>query len=63
MSCPDNYDMFLAHDARQEAELDRLPECEWCGEKIQDEYCYNINGDLVCSACLENCRVSTEDYM
>ena len=35
---------------------DRLPECDWCGEKIVDDYCYNILGEMVCRDCVEACK-------
>ncbi len=52
---PDNYDQFL----RREAELDRLraelPKCDYCGDELaEDEKYYEINGDVICAACLKN---------
>jgi formylmethanofuran dehydrogenase subunit E len=53
----DPYDDFLRHDAEQQAWLDSLPRCAICGEPIQDEYCYEINGENICEECLyENYR-------
>lgn len=48
--------------ARQEAELLKMPICEHCGERIQDDY-YEIDGCIVCDDCIleylrKNCRVS-----
>ena len=34
--------------------LARLPQCEYCGEHIQDEYFYEINGEWICKACLDD---------
>ena len=48
----DNYDMWEAHDAEQERQLDNLPKCECCGEPIQDEYFYEINDEVLCVHCL-----------
>lgn len=45
---------FNCHDAKQQAELDRLPKCCECDHPIQDEFCYEINGDLVCNECMDN---------
>ena len=52
MECPDNYDAFVQHDTEQEKQLDRLPECEYCGEHIQDEYAYCIEGTWICERCM-----------
>lgn len=49
--------------ARQEEE-DKLPVCDICGEPIQDDYLYDLEGTLVCEECLkENYRKSVEDYI
>jgi formylmethanofuran dehydrogenase subunit E len=64
MSLPDNYDLFVEHDAMQEKRLAELPECCECGERIQDEYCFEINGEYICEQCLnDNHRKYTEDVM
>ncbi len=51
--------------ARKEAEDERWlrsrPVCAWCGEPIQDEYCYEIDGDLICERCIEDCRTSVPE--
>lgn len=60
----DNYDLFEQHEAEQERWLAKLPICSECGEPIQDEDCYEINGELICPDCLkENHRKFTDDYM
>lgn len=56
-----DYDRY---DTEQMKRLQRLPVCAECGEPIQDEECYDIDGELVCAECLrDNHRVWTEDYM
>ena len=40
--------------AAQDQKLARRPVCDICGEHIQDDIAYNINGGLVCRDCLEN---------
>ena len=61
---PDNYDLFAMHDAEMEAALEALPVCSVCDEHIQDEYCYEINGDLICEHCMiEYFRKETTDFM
>lgn len=53
---------------RYENELDKiqalLPTCCECGEKIQDDYLYEINDMTVCEECLENnYKKETSDYV
>lgn len=63
MYCPDNYDAFLEHEARQEKWFERLPVCSECGEAIQDEECYEIGDELFCLDCIESKKVYTENYV
>lgn len=64
MNVPDNYDAFCRHEARQEAELQKLPVCCFCDEPIQSEDCYLIYGDFVCPDCLkEHFWHSTSDFL
>lgn len=59
----DNIDAFNWHDAEQQRQLSKCPKCVECGEPIQDEYCYCIDNELLCSDCMDDhYKVSTEDY-
>lgn len=49
---PDNYDRWVEHDREQEEALEKLPLCSVCEERIQDEYCYEINGEIICEHCM-----------
>ena len=61
---PDNLDLFHAHSAQQEAALEKLPECCECNQPIQDDFCYDFDGDLICERCLkQNHRVDADDYV
>lgn len=53
MSAPDAYDMWLAHDARQQKELEQLPECCHCCYPIQQEEAVCIDDQWYCNDCLE----------
>ena len=54
---------FYAEDAREIQWLSTRPTCSECGEPIQEEECYLINGMLVCTTCLEdNYKRWTEEY-
>ena len=63
MYVPDNYDAWKEHDRRQSRALRRRPLCERCGEPIQSEECYEINGELICLDCMKDFLKQTEDYM
>lgn len=62
MNIPDVYDLWEAHDQKQEKELEKLPYCEICGDPIQDDHLYLINDEFVCPACLEREFRKDTDY-
>ena len=63
MCVPENYDFFIEHDARQTALLERCPKCEHCGEPIQDDYLYDVDGVVLCEECMKDLfRKDREDY-
>lgn len=40
---------------RERAEFEaKLPKCDICGQPIQDDQYYQINGDNICPECLDN---------
>lgn len=55
-----DYDRYCAH---QEKELERLPICDGCGERITDDYLYEIGGQLFCEECMNECRTAVENYV
>lgn len=56
--------MWKRHDAEQEEQLNKLQECSECGDRIQDEKCFEINGKYICKKCMkENHEVYTEDLI
>ena len=64
MNIPDNYDMWEQHDHEKEKQLDELPECDYCGHKIQSDHYYDIDGEILCEECLhEHYRKRTEDFI
>jgi formylmethanofuran dehydrogenase subunit E len=60
-------DPIRDHEEREreaQAWLDSLPVCCECGEPIQDDECYEFDGELICPDCLkENHRKHTENYI
>lgn len=61
---PDNYYLWEEHQREQDELLDSLPKCLECGEPIQQDECYDFDGDLICEDCLKkNHKVWTENYI
>lgn len=50
--CCDPLDDFNRRDAEEAEWIDSLPHCEECGEPIQDDYYYNLDGEILCEDCL-----------
>ena len=59
----DNYSMWQHKEAEAERWLQKRPECVDCGEHIQDEDAYYINGEWICKDCMSAYLVSVEDYI
>ena len=54
---------FERYDAQRQRELAKLPMCSECGQPITDEYCFEVNDELICESCItENHRKWTDDY-
>ena len=61
---PDYVCEWEEHDRQKEEALNKLPKCCECNEHIQDDYCFEINDEIICERCLvENHRKSTEDMV
>lgn len=55
---------FNRYQAEQEKQLTKCSICAECEEYIQDDYYYEINGDILCCDCMDNYyRRSTDDYI
>lgn len=64
MNIPDNYDRWKKHDAEQQAELEKYPVCCNCENHIQDDYLYNIHGEIFCEDCVNTLFAEeVEDYI
>lgn len=49
--------------AEQEAKLEKQPICADCGEHIQADHFFMINGEPICPDCLDsNYRREMDDY-
>ncbi len=59
----DNYELWEAYDAKMEALLRKRPVCCHCGDPIQDDKLFDINGELYHLSCaMEEFEKWTEDY-
>lgn len=45
---------FSRLDQEQAKWLETLPVCEICDEPVQDEYYYEIWGDVICPKCMDH---------
>ena len=60
----DNYSMWQAYDRAHEQARQRLPVCDRCRERIDEDYYFDIGGEILCEDCLiEKYRKWTEDYI
>lgn len=51
---------FLRYDMEEQEWLKSRPKCRVCGEHIQDEKAYFINGWWICDICIEHYRKVVE---
>ena len=55
---------FLHHDAEQNRKLNLLPRCSYCDKRIQDDYLYDLDGDIYCEKCMnKQFRRQVDDYV
>lgn len=57
---------FLRYDLEQEERLARCPQCEnrRCGKLIQDEFYFEIDGEVLCEGCMKDRYMRrTEDFV
>ena len=43
----------------QEDSFELLPLCSECDQRIQDEFCFVINGEVICESCMEQYKQRT----
>lgn len=60
----DNYKLWEYAERERERRLEMLPCCEKCCERIQDEDYYDVDGEILCEACMKRkYRRKTEDLI
>ncbi len=52
---------FLRHDAERQSRQRRRPKCCDCGEHIQDEQAYFIDGNWYCEACMNEYKQTIDE--
>ena len=57
----DNYQRWLHYERDKENWLKSRPLCSCCGEHIQDEEAYDIDGQLYCPECIKQRKVYLDD--
>ena len=50
-------------DAERFNRLGKLPKCSECGDAIQEERCYEINGEIICENCMDGHRIYAENLI
>ena len=53
MNIPDNHDILAAHEREMDKRLEALPKCGLCGDPIQQDTAFHVNGVLYCDECLD----------
>ena len=54
---------FHRYDRAQENALARLPKCSRCRERIQSEFCYEVDDEPVCDECIKEEDEATRVYV
>ena len=58
----DNYQLWRSNEARLEAMLEESPICDKCRDYIQDDYYFDIGGEILSEHCLDKkYKKKTED--
>jgi hypothetical protein len=58
----DNYDLYCQHEREQTDALERCPVCCKCGEHIQEDILWDMDGDLYCDDCARDEFMKPVDY-
>lgn len=54
---------YLDWEEKRQKALEKRPVCEYCGEYIQEQFYYELGGEIICEDCLiDNYRKSVDDY-
>lgn len=53
---------FARYDVKQTEWLNSLPECDICGQPIQQERAFHMDGFWICDECIEFYRKEVTPY-
>lgn len=56
----DNYGMWERYQDAMDKRLARRPVCSICGEHVQENTYYNLDGTLYCHECMDSFLVQVE---
>lgn len=54
---------YDAYCREQDKFMEQLPYCDECGQRIEDEFCYQIDDVIICEDCIERFRKYTTDLV
>lgn len=54
---------YDAYSRELDAARELLPECCECGQRIEDDFCYEINDEIICETCMEQYKKFTMDLV
>ena len=52
---------FALWNDDQEEKLNKRPLCDYCGQPVQDDCYYELNGEVYCQYCIDNCKKFFEE--
>lgn len=52
MNLDGNLAFLDEHEREQDEALESLPKCDECGNPIQEDYYFPLNGERICEGCL-----------
>ncbi len=54
---------FNRHEREKESAASKLPKCDYCDKRIDEDEYYDIEGEIVCRECLnKHFRKWTDEY-
>lgn len=59
----DPLDGYEVETAEQKNAIELLPRCSECDQPIQDEFCFVINGEVICESCVDQYKQPTAYLM
>lgn len=52
------------YEAEREKQLQKLPKCSYCHDFIQEDFYFEINGEVICETCMDRFfKKDVDDYV